>query len=134
MAPSAFQAKLKADKYDQLRQRHRELALENQMAVEQIAVLRLKCIDLQVPGGVGKSPSPNPAFHATFSPSLSNTPVRAAVSSTRRGMRIFWVAVFIGRFDSCCGLFFRDRGPGCLFFIGLWKAPTAPRVFFCACG
>lgn len=42
------EAKLKADKYDQLRQRHRELALENQMAVEQIAVLRLKCIDLQV--------------------------------------------------------------------------------------
>eukprot|EP00668_Euglena_longa_P000401 GGOE01000513.1.p1 GENE.GGOE01000513.1~~GGOE01000513.1.p1 ORF type:complete len:614 (-),score=122.88 GGOE01000513.1:189-2030(-) len=38
----------RAEKYDSLKQKYRELYLENQMAVEQIAVLRIKCIDMQV--------------------------------------------------------------------------------------
>eukprot|EP00667_Euglena_gracilis_P014877 EG_transcript_15447 len=42
------EAMRRAEKYDTLKQKYRELHLENQMAIEQIAVLRIKCIDMQV--------------------------------------------------------------------------------------
>jgi hypothetical protein len=38
----------KKQKYEHLKVKYRELALENQLAIEQIAVLRIKCIDMQV--------------------------------------------------------------------------------------
>ena len=46
--PPIVQALKKKQKYEHLKVKYRELALENQLAIEQIAVLRIKCIDMQV--------------------------------------------------------------------------------------